>query len=113
MLRIQELRTAARLTQRELAEKIGVKNYTVANWEQNRTEPSIKDLTDLANYFECSVDYLLGRENDFGQIVIFKNGEKEYAELFGLYEGLPTERKKLIHTLLRDLKALTDKESDK
>jgi len=33
MYRIHELRLAAGLTQRELAEKIGVKNYTVANWE--------------------------------------------------------------------------------
>jgi len=107
MLKLQELRIAAGLTQRELAEKIGVKNYTVANWEQNRTEPSIKDLIDLANYFECSVDYLLGRENDFGQIVIFKSGEKEQAELFGLYEGLSEERKKTIRVLLHDLKALS------
>ena len=38
MLKLQELRIQAGLTQRELAEKIGVKNYTVANWEQNRTE---------------------------------------------------------------------------
>ena len=111
MFRIHELRLAAGLTQRELAEKIGVKNYTVANWEQNRTEPSIKDLTDLANFFECSVDYLIGRENDFGQIIIFKNGEKEYADLLCLYNDLSEERKHVIQLLLRDLKALTEIET--
>ena len=56
MLKIQELRTAKNLTQRALAEQIGVKNYTVANWEQNRTEPSLGDLIDLANFVECSID---------------------------------------------------------
>lgn len=110
MLRIQELRTAAGLTQRALAERIGVKNYTVANWEQNRTEPSIKDLTDLANFFECSVDYLLGRENDFGQIVVFKSGSTEHAEFLALYESLTEERKRVILALMRDLKALSEKE---
>ena len=108
MFRIHELRLAAGLTQRELAEKIGVKNYTVANWEQNRTEPSIKDLIDLANFFECSIDYLIGRENDFGQVVIFKNGEKEYTDLLCLYNGLSEERKSVIQSILRDLKTLTE-----
>ena len=112
MLKLQELRTAAGLTQKELAEKIGVKNYTVANWEQNRTEPSIKDLIDLANYFECSIDYLLGRENDFGQIVIFKDGKKEQAELFSLYEGLSKERKETILLLLRDLNILSQQDKN-
>lgn len=112
MFRIHELRIAAGLTQRELAEKIGVKNYTIANWEQNRTEPSVKDLIDLANYFECSVDYLIGRENDFGQIIVFKNGEKEYADLLCLYNSLSKERKQLVQSILKDLKALTDMEKN-
>ena len=110
MLKIQELRNAANLTQKELAEKIGVKNYTIANWEQGRTEPSLQDLIDLANYFACSVDYLLGRENDFGQIVIATPEEREQTEFFGLYNALSEERKNLVRTLLQDLTALTDKE---
>ena len=111
MFRIQELRIASGLTQRELAEKIGVKNYTVANWEQNRTEPSVRDLIDLANFFECSVDYLIGRENDFGQILIFKESAKEYKDILGLYEGLTDERKALVTSFLQDLRNLTDKEN--
>ncbi len=104
MLRIQELRAAAGLTQRALAEKIGVKNYTVANWEQGRTEPSIKDLTDLANFFKCSVDYILGRENDFGQVVIFNSENKEHGEFLALFESLSPERKQMILTLIKSLK---------
>ncbi|MBR2970853.1 MAG: helix-turn-helix transcriptional regulator [Clostridia bacterium] len=112
MLKIQELRNLAGLTQRELAEKIGVKNYTVANWEQNRTEPSIKDLTDLADFFECSIDYLIGRENIFGQIIIMKNLPSEISELFGLYSSLPEDRKKLLLAIAKEFKLLTDKENE-
>ena len=108
MLKIQELRTTAGLTQRALAEKIGVKNYTVANWEQNRTEPSLKDLIDLADFFECSVDYILGRENDFGQIVIFNKESKEHGELLALFEALSPDRKHIILTLMKDLKTASE-----
>ena len=88
MFRIQELRTAKNLTQRELAERIGVKNYIVANWEQNRTEPSVQDLRDLADFFECSVDYLIGRENDFGQIVLLSDQSNEYSKLYCFLSSL-------------------------
>lgn len=103
MLKIQELRTSKNLTQRALAEQIGVKNYTVANWEQNRTEPSLGDLIDLANFFECSIDYLVGRENDFGQIVLTKEPSEEYTKIWGLYNNLSQEKKEVILFLLRSL----------
>lgn len=96
MLKINELRQSLGITQKQLADKIGVKNYIVANWEQGRTEPSVKDLIDLANFFECSVDYLLGRENDFGQITVVKNSQSEYAELISLYSELSESKRKAI-----------------
>ena len=108
MLKLQELRIQAGLTQRELAEKIGVKNYTVANWEQNRTEPSIKDLVDLADFFEVSIDYLIGRENDLGEIIISKNLTDSQIKLLSLFNSLNEERKETILKLLKDLKALSE-----
>ena len=101
MLKLQELRTQAGLTQRELAEKIGVKNYTVANWEQNRTEPAIKDLVDLANFFEVSVDYLIGRESELGQIIVFKNLTDSQIELLTLFEQFSADKKEVILKLLK------------
>lgn len=100
MLKIQELRTNMGLTQKELAEKIGVKNYTVANWEQNRTKPSIKDLKDLADFFSCSIDYLVNRENDFGQIIVTNELTDKQAQILALYENLSPQDKDLIERLL-------------
>lgn len=108
MLKLQELRIQAGLTQRELAEKIGVKNYTVANWEQNRTEPSIKDLVDLADFFEVSIDYLIGRENDLGEIIISKNLTDSQIKLLSLFNSLNEERKESILKLLKDFKVLSE-----
>lgn len=106
MKKIQELRNALGLTQQALAEKIGVKNYIIANWEQNRTEPSIKDLVDLANFFQCSIDYLLGRENDYGQVVVFDHISKEQADLFVLYNNLTKEQKNLIIAILKEMQKI-------
>lgn len=103
MLKIQELRKSKNLTQRALAEQIGVKNYTVANWEQNRTEPGLEDLIDLANFFECSIDYLVGRENDFGQIILMKEFSEEYTKFWELYNGLSKEKQQMILVLMQAL----------
>ena len=103
MYRIQELRINSGLTQKQLAEKIGVKNYIIGNWEQGRTEPSVKDLIDLANIFECSIDYLLGRENDFGQIVLTANLSYDVSEVIGLYSNLTDNKKKIVTALLKEL----------
>ncbi len=103
MLRIGELRAAKNITQRQLAETIGVKNYTVGNWEQGRVKPDIGDLIALANYFECSVDYLIGREDDFGNIVLLSRISDDQTKLLGLYSRLPKEKQKIVLELLGDL----------
>ncbi len=62
MLKIKELRMEKQITQFELGKILGVKNYTIGNWEQGRAEPSLEEIVILANYFGCTTDELLGRE---------------------------------------------------
>lgn len=55
--------------------------------ETNRREPTGNTLAILADYFGCSVDYLLGREDDFGNVAVNINAdltaeEKTILELF-------------------------------
>ena len=59
--RVKELREENGLLQRELASKIGVARTAITGWEGGTREPNIKTLVKLANYFDCSLDYLLGR----------------------------------------------------
>ena len=68
MLKLKELRTEKNIKQEELAKIIDVQNYTIGNWERERSQPSIDDLIKLANFFEVSVDYLIGRSDDIGII---------------------------------------------
>lgn len=58
--RLHELRTSHELTQSELSKILHYGYSAISNYESGRNEPNIKDLKLLANYFDVSLDYLLG-----------------------------------------------------
>ena len=60
--RIKFLRQSKELSQVQLAEKLGVKKQSVSNWENNNIMPSVDMLVKIADFFQVSADYLLGRE---------------------------------------------------
>lgn len=60
MNRLKELRQEKKLTQKELADKIGIHYRTLQNWENNKTEIKPDKAEKLADFFEVSVGYLLG-----------------------------------------------------
>ncbi|MDE5943023.1 MAG: helix-turn-helix transcriptional regulator [Clostridia bacterium] len=62
--RLKELRTEKNLSQRQLAEAIGVRQPTIARWEAGFFEPSASDVVMLAKFFGVTTDYILGL-NDF------------------------------------------------
>lgn len=69
-LKLKELRTSRHLSQDELARLAGLRQSNISAWELGRSLPLPDGLCALANALECSVDYLLGREQEDGLIVI-------------------------------------------
>lgn len=59
-LRIAELRHKKKITQQELADIVGVSFQTISKWENGGAMPDITYLPVLAEYFEVSVDQLMG-----------------------------------------------------
>ena len=59
--RLKELRLEKQLTQSELAKLLDVDFTSIANWELSRNETDFATLIKLANFFDVSCDYLLGR----------------------------------------------------
>ena len=58
---IRNLRETENLKQSELAEKLGVTQRKVSYWETEKVEPSLADLWKIADFFNISVDELIGR----------------------------------------------------
>ncbi|AJE10458.1 helix-turn-helix domain-containing protein [Clostridium botulinum] len=58
--RIKELREEKGINQLELSKILNVHKGSVSNWENNKRTPDADMLTKIADFFNCSVDYLLG-----------------------------------------------------
>lgn len=63
-LRLKELRESKKISQQELAAKIGVSQSTIGMWESRKREPSFSTIEKIADFFGVSVDYLLGRSSE-------------------------------------------------
>jgi transcriptional regulator with XRE-family HTH domain len=59
--RLKELRKARTLTQKQLAEAIGVNERSYQSWEYGKAKPDYGNLLVLADLFAVSIDYLVGR----------------------------------------------------
>lgn len=59
--KIRELRSIHRMSQVDLAKAIHVSQQAITKWETGKSEPSSSAINDIANYFNVSSDYLLGR----------------------------------------------------
>ncbi len=61
---LKDLRKSRKVTQRQLAKEIGTSERGIQNYELGARKPSFEKLIALADYFEVSLDYLVGRSND-------------------------------------------------
>lgn len=59
---LRNARKERKLTQRQLADRIGVKYTTYSNWENEHSTPSPSMIATLADALQVTTDYLLGRE---------------------------------------------------
>ena len=56
---IQQRRTAAGISQEELAERLYITRQTLSNWETGKTYPDINSLLRLSDLFHVSLDELV------------------------------------------------------
>lgn len=75
----KSLRKDKGLSQIQLADALKVSKACISMIEIGKNEPTANTLIRYADFFECSTDYLLEREDDFGNITI--KSEKQTAEL--------------------------------
>ena len=87
---IKSLRLARGLNQVEFAKAMGVSKQCVSNWENDNVMPSIEMLVKIADFFNVTTDYVLGRN------------EKTYIDV----SGLTTEQISHISLIVSDISKL-------
>ena len=60
---LKQLRTQNHLTQKQLAEALNISNQNINDWENEKSETTFDKLISIANYFQVTVDYLLGNSD--------------------------------------------------
>lgn len=88
-MRLLELRTERGLSQRAMAKEMHVSQGTYNNWENSNTQPSIEQLIALANFFEVSVDYLIGNTDESGGTFTTPLTQKQWTTLRAFNNATP------------------------
>lgn len=61
---LKKLRNENNVTQQQLADAISVSQQSINKYENHNIEPDISTLIQIADYFNVTVDYLIGRTGD-------------------------------------------------
>lgn len=78
--RLKELRENKNLMSKDFAKIMNVEPATVTNWEKGNRFPKEEILIKIADYFNCSIDFLLGRTDDPTSIVYSGNYNNQVIE---------------------------------
>jgi transcriptional regulator with XRE-family HTH domain len=91
--RIKNLATLRRVGLPKIEAELGFGNGTIVKWD--KSSPTVDKLEKVADYFDVSVDYLLGREPSVGSDVVASTPEckglAEFAEAVKVVQLLPKE----------------------
>lgn len=99
MNRIKELRTERGITQADLAKILKISDRAVGYYENGDREPDYSTLLKIADYFDVSIDYLLG-VSDIKKPNESKNTDKEFVAFYEGYKDLDDADKEILKATL-------------
>ncbi|ERM18973.1 XRE family transcriptional regulator [Brevibacillus laterosporus PE36] len=115
--RLKELRAEKMITQEELAKALDIPESTIRRLESSDSLPRHERLEKIADFFNVSVDYLLGRDNDktntdstdpFASVMNDPALSEEDKNILNLIRNLPPNKKHLVKELLEAFKSEID-----
>lgn len=90
--RLKKLRNERNVSQDTVGKSLNIGGRTIGNYESGERLPSLDTLVKLADYYEVSTDYLLGRTDN--------RAVNDAGAEVSLYEKLPPEGQEEMSTLL-------------
>lgn len=85
---LKKLRLEFGISQQQLADVIGVSQQSVNKYENHNVEPDIETLIAIAEYFNVTIDYLVGRDESRAE-------DRDSQILFNQYNLMEQEQKRL------------------
>jgi len=108
--RLKFLRGENEMTGEELGKIFNVTKVAVSNWESGRRSPDQVILSEMASYFEVTLDYLFGRTNVKNNELVNKNLQlnfyplnDEMIDFIDLFYKVDNETKKCIYALMKKI----------
>lgn len=103
---LSELRQSRGMTQKELAKVLYVSDGTISNYENGVHYPDVEKLMDIADFFNVTTDYLLGRcKNNLSPDIFSETliGSKTTGEILENIQSLDEDHKHALKVILRDM----------
>lgn len=100
---LKKLRFESGISQKQLADFIGVSQQSVNKYENHNIEPDIEVMIKIADYFNTSVDYLIGHTDVRRKIEIMQTHElnAEESSIIEGYRTLSDIQKQCIATVIK------------
>lgn len=104
---LKSLRQKKGLSQQQLADIIGVSQQSIYKYEKQNVEPELSMLISMADYFETSVDYLIGHSDVSHKIEKVQPFElnAEEAKLIRDYRKLSKSEKESISLVIKNYRS--------
>ena len=129
---IKKLREENQITQKDLGKILGLSQQTIGHYETNRAQPDYETLNNMANYFNVTIDYLLGRTSkrkeafysrvdqekiltaisDEPELLSIWNEIKDRDELKTMINQVKDLRPSSIKRIIRYIKLVEEEETD-
>ena len=99
---LKKLREDASISQKALADAIGVSQQSVNKYENHNIEPDIETLIRIADFFETSVDYLIGHTSvrrKIEEVRVFDLNDRE-SKVMEQYRSLTSKQKACVDVVM-------------
>ena len=92
---LKNLMNERNINQRQLSNSANIPTTTISGWLNANRLPDYNALIKLADFFGCTTDYLLGREDDYGIITAGQTTvlTKDEEELLSVYRKMDANTK--------------------
>lgn len=99
----KELRLDKKLSQDQISKELDVSQTLIVKWENQQSTPSPEMLDYIADYFNVSTDYLIGRTNDKRFYAPNNKNNEIINEIYDKLQELPREKQEIILNITKSI----------